>query len=161
MFLYANSLRAGIEPAWGPCGTPASYNGGMSTHFHHREFLRLITPQYGCYRPITLTISKHTTELNRSRRPCPTRALIRYNFHRSDPIRYSILVCFDMASASGNRTPLAPTMTCPPGLRLQPVERFTIWKHTAGYAPNVSSAIRVELNTICFHMVGAQGIEPW
>ena len=35
-------------------------------------------------------------------------------------------MCFYMASASGNRTPLAPTMTCPPELRLQPVERFTI-----------------------------------
>ena len=29
---------------------------GLCLPFHHREFLRLITPQYGCYRPIAFTI---------------------------------------------------------------------------------------------------------
>ena len=33
---------------------------GLCLPFHHREFLRLITPQYGCYLQITLTILKHT-----------------------------------------------------------------------------------------------------
>jgi len=49
-FNMANSLRAGLEPASG------TYNGTNVYQFHHREFLRLITPQYGCYLQITLTI---------------------------------------------------------------------------------------------------------
>ena len=49
--LIVGRIRTCIEPHSGPFLPLEDY-----------EFLRLITPQHGCYRPIALTICKHTNE---------------------------------------------------------------------------------------------------
>lgn len=64
------------------CLTPLAPIMGLCLPFHHREFLRLITPQHGCYRPIALTICKHTNEpgcgIRTHVRPVAPAVLLRY-----------------------------------------------------------------------------------
>ena len=50
MFLYGELIAGRIsKPAFAPIT-------GLSYQLEDREFLRLITPQHGCYRPIAFTI---------------------------------------------------------------------------------------------------------
>ena len=59
VFLYSKLIAGRIRTCtW--YLIPTGPITGLCLPFHHREFLRLITPQYGCRLQTTLAILKHT-----------------------------------------------------------------------------------------------------